>query len=215
MKADPAVQLRLLDLQAVDTAAAQLAHRRRTLPELAVLDDIRVRAGELAITLGDLQARIDDVAGEQTRLEKDVELVRSRRSRDESRLAAGGLPGKELEGLQHEVATLDRRQNALEDEVLEIMEQRETLDVEQAQLLERLQRDLEVLERGDLQGGQQDDGVRSLQSRQHVGVQGGGGVDDDVVDRVPERLEHGLHELDGHRRGPAGLGRGQQRAETG
>ena len=37
MKADHAAQLRLLDLQAEDTALAQLAHRRRTLPQLAAL----------------------------------------------------------------------------------------------------------------------------------------------------------------------------------
>ena len=35
MKADPFVQLRLLELQALDSALARLAHRRRTLPELA------------------------------------------------------------------------------------------------------------------------------------------------------------------------------------
>ena len=35
MKADPQDQRRLLDLQAVDTALTQLAHRRRTLPERA------------------------------------------------------------------------------------------------------------------------------------------------------------------------------------
>ena len=37
MKADPEAQRRLLDLQAIDTALAQLAHKRRTLPELAEL----------------------------------------------------------------------------------------------------------------------------------------------------------------------------------
>ena len=35
VNADPAAQLRLLDLQALDTALDQLAHRRATLPELA------------------------------------------------------------------------------------------------------------------------------------------------------------------------------------
>ena len=38
MKAEPQAQRRLLDLQAIDTALAQLAHRRRTLPELAEVD---------------------------------------------------------------------------------------------------------------------------------------------------------------------------------
>ena len=38
MKADPEAQRRLLDLQAIDTALSQLAHRRRSLPEFAELD---------------------------------------------------------------------------------------------------------------------------------------------------------------------------------
>jgi predicted nucleic acid-binding Zn-ribbon protein len=35
VKADPFVQLRLLDLQSLDSALARLGHRRKTLPELA------------------------------------------------------------------------------------------------------------------------------------------------------------------------------------
>ena len=58
MKADPQSQRRLLDLAALDTSLAQLAHRRRTLPEiaelerldreLAGLEDERVRAQAMA-----------------------------------------------------------------------------------------------------------------------------------------------------------------------
>ena len=51
--------------------------------------------------------------------------MRTRAGRDEQRLQSGGLPAKELEGLQHEIATLARRQCNLEDELLEVMEQRE------------------------------------------------------------------------------------------
>ena len=78
MKADPEAQRRLLDLQAIDTALAQLAHRRRTLPELAeletagpascpALEDERVRA----------QVAVDDLDRDIARLEKDVEQVRA------------------------------------------------------------------------------------------------------------------------------------------
>ena len=35
MKADPAVQRRLLDLAEVDAELARVTHRRRTLPEIA------------------------------------------------------------------------------------------------------------------------------------------------------------------------------------
>ncbi|MEV4201439.1 zinc ribbon domain-containing protein [Micromonospora globbae] len=126
MKADPQVQRRLLDLQAIDTALAQLAHRRRTLPEraelealareLSALEDERVRA----------QVAVDDLDRDIARLEKDIDQVRARKEKDEARLAAGSGPARELEALQHELVSLNRRQSDLEDAELELMEQRET-----------------------------------------------------------------------------------------
>jgi predicted nucleic acid-binding Zn-ribbon protein len=125
VNAEPAVQLRLLDLQATDTALNQLAHRRTHLPELAAIADHAARAAELHDAVVDARTRLDDLAAEQKRLESDVETVRARTTRDESRLQAGGLPSRELESLQHEIATLARRQSTLEDELLEVMEQAE------------------------------------------------------------------------------------------
>jgi hypothetical protein len=134
VNADPAVQLRLLDLQAVDTALAQLAHRRKTLPELAALAEREQRGASLGADIIDAETRATDVADEQRRLENEVDAVRARAARDEQRLQAGGLPAKELEGLQHEVATLARRQSSLEDDLLEVMEQHETADATLAEL---------------------------------------------------------------------------------
>jgi predicted nucleic acid-binding Zn-ribbon protein len=126
VKADPKDQRRLLDLQAIDTALAQLAHRRRTLPEyaeiealargLSALEDERVRA----------QVTVDDLDRDIARLERDIDQVRARKQRNEDRLAAGTGPARELEALQHELESLKRRQSDLEDAELELMEQRET-----------------------------------------------------------------------------------------
>jgi predicted nucleic acid-binding Zn-ribbon protein len=125
VKADSQSQRRLLDLQALDTSLAQLAHRRRSLPELAELDRL---AKELA-TLDDERVRaqvsVDDLDRDISRLEKDVEQVRQRSERDRTRMQTGGVPAKELEALQHELGTLSRRQSELEDAELELMEQRE------------------------------------------------------------------------------------------
>lgn len=134
MNAEPAAQLRLLDLQALDTALAQLAHRRRTLPELAAIAEREQRTSAPTSDTVDAQTRVDDIAAEQQRLEKEIEAVRARAARDEQRLQSGGLPAKELEGLQHELTTLARRQSTLEDELLELMEQREEADAALAEL---------------------------------------------------------------------------------
>jgi predicted nucleic acid-binding Zn-ribbon protein len=136
--ADPFVQLRLLDLQAVDTALAQSSHRRRTLPELATIADCDKRAAELRVELVDAETALADLDAAQRRLEADVETVRQRAEKDQSRMSASGVPAKEITGLQHEVASLARRQSVLEDELLELMESRESAETEVLALTGRL-----------------------------------------------------------------------------
>jgi uncharacterized protein len=126
VKAGPEAQRRLLDLQAIDTSLAQLAHRRKTLPELADLDRLSREVAALDDERVRAQVGVDDLDRDITRLEKDVDQVRVRADRDRSRLDAGTGPAKELEALQHELATLLRRKNELEDAELELMEQRES-----------------------------------------------------------------------------------------
>ncbi|HEV2885392.1 MAG TPA: C4-type zinc ribbon domain-containing protein [Jatrophihabitans sp.] len=139
MIADPFVQLRLLDLQAVDTALAQLAHRRRNLPELATIADCDQRAAGIRSRLVDAETSLADLAGEQRRLEADVDTVRQRAEKDQRRMAGSGVPAKEIAGLQHEVTSLARRQGVLEDELLEVMETRETAEAQVEQLRTELQ----------------------------------------------------------------------------
>lgn len=134
MNADHITQLRLLDLQATDTKIAQLAHRRANLPELAALADSEQHATDLHNEAIDVETKLADVAEDQRRLESEVDTVRTRATRDEQRLQAGGLPSKELEGLQHELTTLARRQSMLEDELLDIMQLRENVEKESADI---------------------------------------------------------------------------------
>jgi predicted nucleic acid-binding Zn-ribbon protein len=148
VNADHSAQLRLLDVQAADTALAQLAHRRKTLPELTAIAERDERSQTLANELIDAETQVSDVAAEQRRLENDVDAVRARATRDEQRLQSGGLPSKELESLQHELTTLARRQATLEDELLDVMEQRESADG--VLMLLTKQRDALETERADL-----------------------------------------------------------------
>lgn len=141
MKADPEDQLRLLDLQAVDTVMAQRAYRRRTLPELATIAESANRLSTLSGDVVRAQTEIGDLGREQRRLELDVDQVRARSERDQQRLQSGAVGSpKELQRLQHEVQSLARRQGDLEDQVLELMERRETLDTALAAVNESVQR---------------------------------------------------------------------------
>ena len=127
MKADPFVQLRLLELQALDSALDRLAHRRRTLPELAEIERLEKAVDALRDDTVRAQTEVSDLARESKKFEDEIEQVRTRRARDEERLASGVITvAKQLEELQHEVATLTRRQSDLEDQELEVMERAET-----------------------------------------------------------------------------------------
>ena len=135
MKADPAAQRRLLDLADVDAELVRLAHRRRTLPEHTQLTaaETAVRAAKDALV--EVETRAGDLDRDIRRLERDVEGVRARADRDQKILAGSGVGAKQATDLQHELETLARRQSVLEDEELEVMEQREAvgMDVQHAQ----------------------------------------------------------------------------------
>ncbi len=128
LKADPFVQIRLLDLQAADTALARLDHRRATLPELAALARLDTRARERHDDLVRVETELGDLEREQTRIEADVEQVRARAARNQQRLDSGAVNPKQMTDLQHELESLARRQSTLEDQVLELMERREPLE---------------------------------------------------------------------------------------
>jgi hypothetical protein len=127
VQADHFDQQKLLALAAEDVALAQLAHRRRTLPELAAVEAAQEAQRTLSDDVVRAETEVRDLDREQTRLEADVDTVRQREARDQARID-GGATAKEITGLQHELESLKRRQSDLEDQVLELMERRETAD---------------------------------------------------------------------------------------
>jgi predicted nucleic acid-binding Zn-ribbon protein len=140
VKAAPHAQLRLLDLQELDSTLDRLAHRRRTLPELAEVERLEARLTELRDAIVAAETEVGDLDREQRKAEQDVEQVRARAERDQRRLDTGQVASaKDLSGLQAEIASLQRRQSDLEEVVLEIMERREEADGRVADL--RAERD--------------------------------------------------------------------------
>ena len=122
-------------MQALDTRLDQLAHRRRTLPEHAALVEVETELGSLRDQLVVAETEASDLTRELTKAESDVDQVRARAERDQKRMDAGQVSSpKELEGLQHEIATLARRQSDLEDIVLEIMERLDSAQSRAAEL---------------------------------------------------------------------------------
>lgn len=126
MRAEAAAQLRLLDLQALDTVLGQLAHRRRSVPQVAELAALEARAAELRDHEVAVRTAVSDLEREMTKAEADVAQVRERIARDQAMLDAGSVASaRQLEDLQHEIANLARRVSDLEDAELEVMEKLE------------------------------------------------------------------------------------------
>ncbi|WP_128428926.1 zinc ribbon domain-containing protein [Streptomyces cyaneus] len=139
MNAEPADQIRLLDVQALDVRLQQLAHKRKSLPEHAEIETLTKDHTQLRDLLVAAQTEESDCAREQTKAEQDVDQVRQRAARDQQRLDSGAITSpKDLENLQHEIASLAKRQGDLEDIVLEVMERRESAQERVAELTERV-----------------------------------------------------------------------------
>ena len=150
LNAEHADQLRLLDVQALDSRIDQLAHRRRTLPQLAEIDQVVAGTTQVRDLLVAAETEQSDIEREVAKAETDVEAVRARAVRDRERMDAGQVgSAKELEALQHELGSLAKRQSDLEEVELEAMERLESVQSRLAELRERaeaLAAQLEVLE---------------------------------------------------------------------
>ena len=122
MKATPLDQERLLELQKIDTQILQATHRKKNLPELAEIARLTEEIDDLSSQRDERTVEQSDIKRELAKAEDDVAQVRARKQKDETRLASGSGSAKDLENLQHEVATLERRINELEEVELEVME---------------------------------------------------------------------------------------------
>jgi len=134
VNAESARQLRLLDLQAIDTRLDQLAHARSHLPQLAELADLQAKARLIDDQLVRSRTELGDVQREVAKAEADVQLVRDRATRDQARLDAGTGSAKDLQAITHELTSLARRQGELEDIELEVMERAEAAESDVAEL---------------------------------------------------------------------------------
>lgn len=135
MQAAPAAQQRLLDLQKLDTAIAQLEHRRTTLPEHALIADTQRARGRLAEQIIAARTQVGDLQLEMEKAESDLVPVRERQRRDQRLLDGGAVTDpKQLNALLEEISHLARRISDLEDVQLEVMERLEVATAERDRL---------------------------------------------------------------------------------
>ncbi|RUR00788.1 zinc ribbon domain-containing protein [Labedella endophytica] len=127
MKASPAAQRSLLDLQTVDTNVSRVAHRKNNLPEIAAIAALVVDRDALRGRLATELGAVEDARTDLSRIESDVAVVDSRIKRDTERLA-GSSSAKDATALESELVSLSRRKENLEDAELEVMERLEAAE---------------------------------------------------------------------------------------
>lgn len=130
MNVEPQVQSKLLDLAGVDAELTRITHRRGALPEQQEVERLeaeRISRKDASVAV---EIQIDDIDRDIRKLEGEVDAVRQREDRDRTLLQSGSVGAKQLTELEHELGSLVRRQGLLEDELLEVMEQREALQAD-------------------------------------------------------------------------------------
>jgi len=129
MKAEPADQAKLMELQELDNHLAQVTKKANTLPEATVLDELTTQLSAAKEAQREALALVDEITAEMKRAESDVELVEARIAKDTERLDQS-TSAKDAQGLEHELQSLRERLGALEEVELAVMERLEQAEKE-------------------------------------------------------------------------------------
>jgi len=202
--------VKLLDVCELDSRALQLRHRRAHLPQAAVVAELQASKKTTDDAVRDARITRDDLERVQKKADADVEAVKTRRRRDQERMDSGAISSaKDLERMQHELATLDRRISVLEDEELEVMEQLEEaqasvtrLEAELAEINEKL---AVAVDSVDVETSKIDGELAAVAEERAPALEG---IPDDLLalySRLSEKMGVGAAELRARRCGGCNL----------
>jgi predicted nucleic acid-binding Zn-ribbon protein len=120
---------RLLALQDLDLAIDRMHSRQQALESGGEAIAARARVDQIERAVGELKLALGGIDREVQRLENDADMIGRKADAEERRLYDGSVANpKELESIQHEVASLRDRRRRIDDELLDRMVEREDLD---------------------------------------------------------------------------------------
>lgn len=121
----------MLEVAELDSRLNQLRHQLSSLPEIREIAAIESTQRALNDRVRDARILVDDLTREQKKADRDVEQVKTRRERDRGRVDQGLITNpKDLQRMNHELESLNRRISDLEDTELEVMEKLEEAQAE-------------------------------------------------------------------------------------
>jgi predicted nucleic acid-binding Zn-ribbon protein len=119
----------ILELQAADTLADQLRHRRQHMPEQAQVDASRSAHRDWEVRRDGLRRQLDELDAAISRSEAESHEIDLHRARLERQLKTVIAP-REAEALMHEIAVLNERRGELDDTELGALEDQARIDDE-------------------------------------------------------------------------------------
>jgi predicted nucleic acid-binding Zn-ribbon protein len=120
----------LLELQDLDTTISQLTHRLAHLPEARVVVDLEAEMSTLQARRSAIEADLEQVSARQGAAEAELAATEARIESVSKRLYSGAVTAaRDLQAMTADVESLRTRASAIEDRVLEALEERAPLDV--------------------------------------------------------------------------------------
>jgi predicted nucleic acid-binding Zn-ribbon protein len=172
LKASPTDQVKLLELQELDTRINQLDYRAKVLPEVSALASLDGETSSLRVELLGATGALEDAQLELRRIESDVAVVEARITRDTGRLQSS-TSVKDVAGLESELTGLTRRQLDLEEIELEVMERIDGLEAAARELRSRYD---ELLERVRVVTGERDAALHAVSTERADAVERRSGI---------------------------------------
>ena len=119
MKATYLNQLSLLELKSFDQRESALRHARDSHPAHGVVRELAGRLDDLKRAVVTQGAAIADIERDVQRSADEIERVSARRAKQQSRIDGNQVPLRDINAMEHEIAQMDKRLSALEDEQLD------------------------------------------------------------------------------------------------
>jgi predicted nucleic acid-binding Zn-ribbon protein len=123
----------LLDVQDLDSQIDRLLEKRQSLPELASYKGAHEQEVELNAAMEVAAAELKQLELDFDKADGELQILEAKLQEHETRLFAGGMSGRETEHMRLEVQSLKGQREALEERVLQMLEQ---LDPHRARVAE-------------------------------------------------------------------------------
>jgi predicted nucleic acid-binding Zn-ribbon protein len=119
----------LLDLQQLDLTIDRLRARSALLAMGSELATARREADDAEARSGELKLQLDVLDRDGSKVEHEIDSLTQKAAAEERRMSSGSVANaRELDAIGHEITNLKRRIADREDEMLAIMERRESVE---------------------------------------------------------------------------------------